>query len=167
MLSARSAFTGLVFSIGVVGSVATSGPAADVSGASDTFSVVLSADEPTASFTASAVLQLDSEATVTGGDIGLNVSADGDSPGSVACTLRSETTGQETTIDIVDTEAQGASRAGIDAFAGCATDCSEDLTIIFERTDTELEGSLGLSWSIDGLASTSVESTGTISFDAE
>ena len=159
----RRICTGLAFVVGVVGSIATGEPAADVSGQSDSQSVVLNADAPSSEIAATADLALDAEATVTGGEIAVNVSAD-EGVGSVTVTLRSSS-GQETSVDIVDTESQGATRIGIDAFAGCVTACGEDLTVIFDRTDTELVGDLGLTWSLEGLASTDVAASGSIDFN--
>lgn len=161
----RRICTGLAFVVGVVGSIATGEPAADVSGQSESQSVVLTADAPSAEFSAAADLALDTEASVTGGEIAVNVAPD-EGVGSVTVTIRSST-GEETSVDIVDTESQGATRIGIDAFAGCVTSCGEDLTVIFDRTDTELTGDLGLTWSLEGLASTDVAAAGTIDFNIQ
>jgi hypothetical protein len=159
----------LGLSVMVVGasaaSIATSPPAADVSGESDPISVVLDANQPERALAATATIDVDTAVAAGTGQIGLTVVLDADAEGSLAFSLRSET--EEQTGDIVDTQAQGTTRIGIDAFASCPEGpCDEPLTLEFRRTDTELEGTLGLTFTLDGLASTEAEPTspGTITF---
>lgn len=157
----RKALTAFFFVAGVVGSVATDAPAdADVSGVSDDQTLVLSADNPTATITAAAHLVLDSPASVATGDIALNVQPDGDSNGGLSFTISGAT--DENSADVVDVASQGDTRIGIDAFAGCKDECTEELTLFFERTDGD--GDLGLSFSLDGVATTDVASAGVIEF---
>ncbi|MDP2345251.1 MAG: hypothetical protein Q8O67_30180 [Deltaproteobacteria bacterium] len=156
----RRVITGTVFVVGVVGSVATTGPTADLSGVSEEETVVLDANTPSAAFTAAASLSAEG-ATTTGGEIALNIVVEG-ADASLAYTLRSETTGEEETADIVDTQAQGSARIGIAAFESCTDSCVDELTIEFERNDASLEGELVVTFSLDALASTEAEATGDI-----
>lgn len=161
----RRLLTASLFVVGVVGSVATDGPvSADVSGVSDDESVVLTAEQPTATFSAAAHLVLDNDANVSSGEVALTVSPDGAATGSLAFTIAGAT--DDNSGDIVDTEAQGSTRIGIGAFSGCANECTEELTITFDRTDGG-DGELGLTWSLDGVASTNVESSGAIEFEID
>jgi hypothetical protein len=158
----------VMFVGGIAASIATSPPAADVSGESDPISVVLDANQPEREVRATATIDVDAAVAAGTGQIGLTVVLDADAEGSLAFSLRSET--EEQTGDIVDTQAQGTTRIGIDAFADCAEGpCDEPLTLEFRRTDTELEGTLGLTFTLDGLASTETEPTspGTISFSVD
>jgi hypothetical protein len=153
---------------GAAATVATSAPSADVSGESGPVTVVLDADEPERQFTAQATLDVEAVVAEGTGQIGVTVILDADAQGSLSFRLRSET--EEQSGDIVDTQAQGTTRIGIDAFAGCAdTPCDEPLTLEFRRTDTELDGTLGLTFTLDGLASTETEPTepGTITFQVD
>ncbi len=152
--------TALIFALGVVASIASTGPAADLSGASDEQTVVLNGDNPSAVFGALATLRAP-DATTTGGEVGLNVAVDG-ADGSLVYTLRSETTGEQTTGDIVDAQAQGSARIGIDAFGNCGDGCTDELTIEFERTDEALDGDLEVTFSLDAFATTAAEATGDI-----
>lgn len=160
----RKALTAFFFVVGVVGSVATDAPvSADVSGVSDSETLVLTAAEPRVTITAAAHLVLDTEASVTSGEIALNVQPDGDASGGLGFSIAGAT--DENSSDIVDTASQGETRIGIDAFAGCATECTEDLTLVFERTDGDAD--LAFSFSLDGVASTDVASAGVIEFDID
>lgn len=164
MACVRRVFTSLVFAIGVVGSIATTGPAADLSGVSEETTVVLTGDDPIAVIGATATLTA-SGATTTSGEIGLTVVVEG-ADGSLSYTLRS--TEDSTTGDIVDTQAQGSARIGIAAFQGCTDSCTEELTIELERTDAALEGELVVTFSLDGLASTEeADASGDIDFSIE
>ncbi len=149
-----------LFSIGVVGSVATSPATADISGVSEPVRVVLDADQPSRDVFASATISADGIIADGTGQIGLAIELDGDAEGSLAVTLSSDTTGQSQATDIVDTQAQGSARIGINAFDGCGEGCAEELTLTFERTDADLAGTLGLSFTLDGLASTEGEEAG-------
>lgn len=156
-----------VFSLGTLATVATTAPAADISGVSSDFRVTLDADSPVEERTAVATIEVDAAIASGTGAIGLSVVVDGDAEGSLAFTLTSSTTGASQGGDIVDTEAQGTARIGIDAFDGCGPGaCDEDLVLEFRRTDPDLNGTLGLSFSLDGLASTDTETPadGSISF---
>ena len=157
----RRVMTALVFALGLVGSIATSGPAADVSGISDEKSVALNADHPGESFQARARLTAPG-ATTTEGEVGLNVVVEGSADASLIYTLRSETTGEESSGDIVDTQAQGSARIGIAAFQGCSEACIDDFTIEFARSDINLEGDLVVNFNLDALASTETEASGEI-----
>jgi hypothetical protein len=159
---ARSFVAHVVVVAGVVASVATSPADTGVSGVTDSESILLTGDEPEITVTAAAVLVFDSAAAVTSGDIGLNVQPDGDANGSLAFTL--EGNSGSATGDIVDTQSQGATRIAVDAFSGCNSECTEELTITFTRTDDALEGDLGFIWSLDAFAAPDAETTGTIEF---
>ncbi len=167
----RRIATAVLFSVGVVGSVATTEPiTADISGVSNEVRVVLDANEPSREIFATATIDADAAIAAGTGQVGLAVEIDGDADGSLAITLTSDTTGQSQATDIVDTQAQGSARIGIDAFEGCGAEaCDEDLVLRFERTDAELEGTLGLTFTLDGLASTDGEEagTGTIRFSID
>lgn len=158
----RKALVGFFFVVGVVGSVATDAPvSADVSGVSDDQTLVLTSDQPSATFTAAAHLVLDTEASVTSGEIALTVLPDGDSSGGLSFSISGAT--DDNSSDIVDAASQGETRIGINAFDGCKDECTEELTLTFERTDGG-EGDLGLNFSLDGVATTDVESAGVIEF---
>jgi hypothetical protein len=159
----RRFFVGLAFSVGVIGSIATGEVTADISGQSPEESVVLTADEPSVEVGATSTLSLGGESRVSSGEIAINVSPD-EGAGSLTVTLRSSS-GEESSVDIIDTESQGATRLGIDAFSGCTSTCSEELTLIFDRTDTELEGNLGITWSLEALATSENNVGGTIDFE--
>lgn len=159
---ARSLVAHAVVVAGVVASVATSPADTGVSGVSDSESILLTASEPEITITGAAVLVLDASATVTSGDIGLNVQPDGDASGSLAFTL--EGNNGSATGDIVDTQSQGATRIAVDAFSGCSSECTEELTITFTRTDDALEGDLGFVWSLDAFAAADAETSGAIEF---
>jgi hypothetical protein len=154
-----------MFVAGTFATVATTAPTADVSGESITVDVFLDADQPAREFGAVATIDVDAVVASGTGQIGLNVVLDSDAEGSLAFSLRSATASQGG--DIVDPQAQGTARIGIDAFDGCGPGpCDEDLTIEFRRTDPELTGTLGLTFTLDGLASTETEPTepGSITF---
>ena len=151
----------VIFSLGVIGSVATSPATADISGVSEAVRVVLDANEPSRDVLASAIISADGLIADGTGQIGLAIELDGDAEGSLAVTLTSDTTCESQATDIVDTQAQGSARIGINAFDGCGEGCTEELTLTFERTDAELAGTLGLTFTLDGLASTDGEEAGT------
>jgi hypothetical protein len=157
-----------MFVAGTCATVATTAPTADVSGESASVDVFLDADQPVQEFSAVATIDVDAVVAAGTGQIGLNVVLDSDAEGSLAFTLSSASTSQGG--DIVDTQAQGTARIGIDAFDGCGPGpCDEELLIEFRRTDPELAGTLGLTFTLDGLASTETEPTEpgslTFSFD--
>ena len=116
----RTAGVGTIFFLGVAGSIAT-GPVADVSGVSDDVRLTLDANNPSERITAVATVDVDAVIASGTGQIGLSVTLDNDAEGSLAFSLTSETTGSTQGTDIVDTQAQGTARVGIDAFeARCA-----------------------------------------------
>ena len=162
----RRALLSVVFAAGVVGSVATTGPSADISGVSSEERVVLDAETPSARFSAVAILTA-AGATTTGGEIGLNVLVDGAADASLVYTLLSDTTGEEVSGDIVDTQAQGSARVGIAAFQGCTETCTDELTIELSRTDAALDGELDVTFSLDALASTEAEAAGDIALSID
>lgn len=162
----RKTLVGGLFTLGVVGSVATGEPAADISTVSDEVRVALDASAPEAQFDAFVTLDADSAVSSGTGQIGLTITIDVDATGSLTATMRSNSDSQ--TIDIVDTQAQGSARIALDAFDGCSTlPCEEPLAIDFARTDGEVEGTLGFTFSLDALVSTDSETggDGTISVD--
>ena len=165
----RQAAVATVFVVGIAGSVAT-GPVADLSGVSEDVRVTLDADNPSATVTAVATVDVDAVVASGSGQIGLSVVLDNDAEGSLAFSLTSDTTGDTQGTDIVDTQAQGNARVGIDAFEGCGPGpCDEELVLEFNRTDGTLDGVLGLTFSLDGLASTETEAPapGSITFSID
>ena len=128
---------------------------------------VLNAATP--SLVIDAKARLETDVPVTSGEIGLNIVVDSDADGSLSFALRSETSGEVARLDIVDTQAQGTARIGIEAFAGCnAGPCDDALVIELDRTDSGLDGDLGLTWQLDGLVDTSGDPTnGDLVFDVE
>jgi hypothetical protein len=166
----RRALIVSVFSLGTLATVATSAPAADISGVSGEFRVTLDADNPVEERTAVATIDVDAAVASGTGAIGLQVVVDDDAEGSLAISLTSSTTGASQSGDIVDTQAQGELRIGIDAFDGCGPGaCDEELVLEFRRTDPELGGTLGLSFVLDGLASTDSDQPvdGSITFSVD
>jgi hypothetical protein len=162
----RKVLVGGLFCFGITASMATSEvPTADISDVSEDVRLVLDASQPTAAFDASVTVNADSAISSGTGQIGLALAIDTDAVGGFSATITSNSETQ--TIDIVDTQAQGSARIGIDAFNDCggASTCEEPLTIDFVRTD-DGEGSIGLTFSLDALASTDSEEggTGTITF---
>jgi hypothetical protein len=162
----RKVLVGGLFCFGVTASVATSGaPTADISDVSEDVRVALDPGQ-TAQFDATVTVNADSAISSGTGQIGLAIAVDTDAAGGFNATIRSNTESQ--TIDIVDTQAQGDARIGIDAFNTCGSSstCEEPLIIDFARTD-DGDGSLGLTFSLDALASTDSEEggTGTITFE--
>jgi hypothetical protein len=152
----RQAAVATVFVVGIAGSVAT-GPVADLSGVSEDVRVTLDADNPSATVTAVATVDVDAVVASGSGQIGLSVVLDNDAEGSLAFSLTSDTTG----------ETQGTD---IDAFEGCGPGpCDEELVLEFNRTDGTLNGVLGLTFSLDGLASTETEAPapGSITFSID
>jgi hypothetical protein len=165
----RQAAVATVFVVGIAGSVA-SAPVADLSGVSEDVRITLDADNPSATVTAVATVDVDAVVASGSGQIGLSVVLDNDAEGSLSFSLTSDTTGETQGTDIVDTQAQGTARVGIDAFEGCGPGaCDEELVLEFNRTDGTLDGVLGLSFSLDGLASTETEATtpGSITFSID
>jgi hypothetical protein len=167
----RTAGVGTMFFLGVAGSIAT-GPVADLSGVSDDVRLTLDADTPSERITAVATVDVDAVIASGTGQIGLSVTLDNDAEGSLSFTLTSGTTGSTQGTDIVDTQAQGTARVGIDAFEGCGPGpCDEELVLEFNRTDVALDGVLGLTFSLDGLASTETEApeqgSGSITFSID
>lgn len=164
----RRILVATVFTVGTLGTVATSGPVADISGVSGTERVLLDGDSPVVEQTAVATIDVDAVVANGSGGIGLEVVLDSDAEGSLAFTLTSLTTGESQSGDIVDTQAQGTARIGINAFDGCGPGaCDEELAIEFRRTDPELTGPLGLSYTLDGFAETETEATGSITFSID
>ncbi len=162
----RKTLIGSLFTVGVVGSVATGEPAADISNVSNEVRVALDASSPDARFDAFVTVNADSAVSSGTGQIGLTITIDNDAVGSLTATMTSNDDSQ--TIDIVDTQAQGSARIALDAFNNCASvPCEEPLAIDFARTDGELDGTLGFTFSLDGLVSTDSETggTGSIGFD--
>lgn len=162
----RKTLIGGLFTVGVVGSVATGEPAADISNVSDEIRVALDASAPDAQFDAFVTVDADSAISSGTGQIGMTISIDSDATGSITATMTS-TSGDTQTIDIVDTQAQGSARIALDAFSRCAlTSCEDGLAIDFSRTDSDLEGTLGFTFSLDALVSTDSETggDGTIGF---
>lgn len=159
----RKVLIGSLFTVGVVGSMATSDVAADVSDVSNEIRVSL-APNGEARHDGTVSVVADSPIASGTGQIGLNVTIDGDAFGGIQATIASST--DDATVDIPDVQAQGSARVGIDAFNGCAgaTSCDEGLTIDFFRTDGG-DGTINLSFSLDALVSTEDGSAGTISFD--
>jgi hypothetical protein len=146
----------VVFVFGVAVTTATSEPSASISGFSDEESLVLDAATPALALDARATVN--SDVPVITGEIGLNVSVNPDAVGSLAVGLRSLTSGAQQTLDIVDLQAQGLARIGIDAFEDCPTGrCVEELELTFERIDEALEGEVGLTFHLDGLADTETD----------
>jgi hypothetical protein len=161
----RKVLVGGLFCFGVTASVATSGaPTADISDVSEDVRVALDPGQ-TAQFDATVTVNADSAISSGTGQIGLALTIDTDAAGGLSATISSNSASE--TFDIVDAQAQGTARIGIDAFNDCggASTCEEPLAIDFVRTD-DGDGSLGLTFSLDALASTDSEEggTGTISF---
>lgn len=164
----RKVLVGGLFCFGVTASMATSDvPAADISDVSEDVRVALAAGE-TAQFDATVTVNADSAISSGTGQIGLAITVDTEAVGGLSATISSSSTTQ--TVDIVDTQAQGTARIGIDAFNDCggASTCEELLAIDFVRTD-DGDGTVGFTFSLDALASTDSEEggTGTISFDIQ
>jgi len=156
----RKTLIGGLFTVGVVGSVATGEPAADISNVSDEIRVALDASAPDAQFDAFVTVNADSAVSSGTGQIGLTLTIDSEASGSLTATMTSSN-GDSQTIDIVDTQAQGSARIALDAFSGCAaTSCEDGLAIDFARTDSDLEGTLGFTFSLDALVSTESETGG-------
>jgi len=150
---------------GTAGTVATSPATADISGVSESVRVVLDEGLSTESFEATVSLVSDVPVASGTGLIGMTVTLDSEAEGSLQFTLTSQTSGETQGGDIVDTQAQGQLRIGIDAFNGCRESCEEELSIEFVRTDDPVSGTLGLTFSLDGIASTESESDGSASID--
>lgn len=164
----RKVLVGGLFCFGITASMATSDvPAADISDVSQDVRLALAAGE-TAQFDATVTVNADSAISSGTGQIGLAITVDSSAVGGLSATISSSSSTQ--TVDIVDTQAQGTARIGIDAFNNCggASTCDEPLAIDFVRTD-DGEGSLGLTFSLDALASTESEEggSGTITFDIQ
>jgi hypothetical protein len=162
----RKVTIGGLFCFGLAASMATSEsvPSADISDVSEDVRVALGAGE-TAQFDATVTINADSAISSGTGQIGLALNIDTDAVGGLSATISSNSETQ--TVDIVDTQAQGTARIGIDAFNDCgaSSTCEEPLAIDFVRTD-DGDGSVGLTFSLDALASTDSEEggTGTITF---
>ncbi|MBM4282110.1 MAG: hypothetical protein FJ137_15575 [Deltaproteobacteria bacterium] len=153
MPSLRTLLSAVVFVFGALATTATSGPSASISGTSEEQTLALDAATPALAFDATATLT--SDVPVVGGELGLSVFLDADAAGSLKVGLLSRTSGGRQELDIVDTQAQGSARIGIEAFASCeGIECIEGLELTFERTDQGLEGQLGLSFQLDGFADT-------------
>lgn len=169
----RRLFALTVVAVGVVSSVATTGGSpADISGSAGPFDLMLDAQSPSAVITAAALLDATDPIAAGSGEITLSVSLDDTADGSLHFLLRSETSGESNDGDIFDPEGQGSSSVAVIAFEGCGSgSCTEELTIEFERTDDALEGSMPLSWSLDGIASLDTPEdaagSGTLDFDVD
>jgi hypothetical protein len=159
MIAVRPLLVRVVLTAGVGASLASTQPAAGLSAIGEERRALLNAATPSLVFDATATATAD--VPILGGEIGLNVSVDPDASGSLLVSLRSETTGAVQEADILDPQAQGVVRVGIDAFAGCPDDdaCVEDLVIELARTDDALDGDLGLDFQLDGLVDTDGEPT--------
>ena len=159
----RKMVIGALFTVGVVGSVATSAPAADLSDVSREVRVALDANNPEANFEAFVTADSASAFANGTGQIGLRITSDGDASGGLSASIVSPT--EQNSIDIVDTQAQGSARIGIDAFNNCTSQpCEEPLSLQFFLSDGD--GPLGLTFSLDALVSTETEgATGSIKFD--
>lgn len=169
-LLARRLAIGGFFAVGVAGSVATSSPSADLSGFSEDVRLALDAETPDITLGATATAESSDAIAAGTGQIGLSLSFDATATGSISYSLVSNTTGERTDGDVVDPQSQGELRAAIDAFNECSTGtCAEDLTITLSRTDVELEGTTGLTLSLDGVASLAEEGgdLGSITFDID
>lgn len=122
-------------------------------GATGPFDVTLDATTPSVTVSVQALLNSSDPIAAGSGEIGLEVSMGETAEGSLRFSLASQNEQNES--DILEPQSQGSTRIAINAFDGCgAGDCTEDLTLQFDRTDDALEGVLPLSWTLDGLAST-------------
>jgi hypothetical protein len=159
MRAIRPLLVKFLFGSGVAASLASTQPAANISGVGEQRRVVLNAATPSLVLDATATVNAD--VPILGGEIGLNVDVDPESEGSLLVGLRSMTSSERQEADVLDPQAQGAIRVGIEAFAACpdGSACIEDLVVELSRSDDGLEGELALEFQLDGLVDTDGEPT--------
>lgn len=141
--------------VGLVASAASTPSAGDgVSGASDTFVVLL--DGSTPDFEQRVVATLNAGVAIgSDGDIGLTALFDDGDVGQVNLSITSETTGEVGDTAVLDPAAQPEVSVGIPAFAGCdgLSLCEEELIIRFERLEADVTNELEFEWELDGFVS--------------
>lgn len=163
----------LVVAVAVAASVASTGAPGDgISGASETFAVVL--DESTPDFEQRVTALLDAQVQVAqDGQIGLTALFDDADVGQVNLSITSDTTGELGETQVLDPIAQPEVSVGIDAFVGCdgLSPCEEALIVRFERLEADVTNELEFEWELDGLVSVldadADAALGTLTFTAE
>lgn len=164
----------LVVAAGLVASAAST-PSVDdgVSGASETFTVLLTGASTSAEQRVIASLNPGVQIGADG-EIGLTALFDDGDVGQVNLSIASETTGEFSDAPVLDPVAQPEVSVGIPAFAGCdgLSACEEELTIRFERLEADVTNDLEFEWELDGFVSildadAEAENVGEITFTPE
>lgn len=142
-----------------------------VSGASDTFTVLLDGAQP--DFEQRVLASLNAGVEIgSDGEIGLTAFFDESDVGQVNLVITSETTGEGSDTAVFDPLAQPEVTTGIAAFAGCdgLSACEEELVIRFERLEADVTNEIEFEWQLDGFVSVldaEAENIGTLTFTPE
>lgn len=161
-----------VVAVGLVASLASTPSTGDgVSGASDTFTVLLDADTPDLEQRVTATLNAGVQIGADG-EIGVTALFDDSDVGQLNVTITSDTTGESNDTAVLDPVAQPQATVGIPAFAGCdgLSACEEALILRFERLEADVTNDLEFEWELDGFVSildAEAENVGTLTFTTE
>ena len=132
---------------GVVATAASNqAPSGDVTGSSDNISITL--DSGNVSEERNADATLSTSLPVSSGDLTVSASFSGDAVAQVRMGLASSTDSRE--VDVLDTTAQPSVQLGVDAWNGCNSDCTESLTITFDRLEADVVDPVTIDFVVDG-----------------
>jgi hypothetical protein len=127
-----------------------SGGPGDIIGSAGPISVSLDSTTTTIEKTGTAQLSVNQPIEAGSGEVKLNATFPSSPPAKITMTIASDS-GQQNQTD-VDTSTQSEVDIGITTWDGCSGDCTENLTIDFDLTDT-VDGSVDFSFTLDGSAS--------------